>query len=91
MYQAGTQTGKVRFSIQAPAGAQRVLLAGDFNGWKPAPMKKGKGGMYVADASVPAKSFQYKYVVDGQWITDPDHANWAMNTFGTANSIGRLQ
>ena len=87
MYEKGKRKGTVRFAITVPAASQTVLLAGDFNNWKPTAMHKRKDGVYVADVPVSAETCEYKYVVDGRWITDPDHASFALNPFGTANSL----
>jgi 1,4-alpha-glucan branching enzyme len=90
MYAKGQRKGTVKFAIKAPAKAQNVLVAGDFNGWKPVAMKQRKDGVYVADVAVPAKTCQYKFVVDGHWMADPDHAEFAVNAFGTVNSVATV-
>jgi 1,4-alpha-glucan branching enzyme len=87
MYEKGKRKGTVTFGIKAPAGSQTVMLAGDFNDWKPTAMKRRADGVFVADARVSQKTCQYKYVVDGRWITDPDHAHFAPNPFGSVNSV----
>lgn len=50
-----------------------VLLAGDMNDWDPAknPMKL-KEGKWETDVFVNPGKYQYKFVVDGVWIRDPD-------------------
>ena len=91
MYEKAKRKGTVKFAIKVPAASNAVMLAGDFNDWKPTPMKKRKDGVFVADVPVSKTTFQYKYVVDGQWMTDPDHPNFAVNPFGTLNSFASLE
>jgi hypothetical protein len=76
----GTTRGEVRivedevvFSVRAP-GAKNVFLVGDFNNWN-ATLEK----MENADDRFEIKllllpgTYRYKFVVDGNWISDPDH------------------
>lgn len=66
---------KTRFSAEFP-GAQRVFLAGDFNGWDPEArrMKRARKGedVFVAVVDLEAGRHEFKYVVDGEWVCDPD-------------------
>ncbi len=79
---------KVEFKISAP-GANWVGIAGDFNGWKPDTLtaKKDKTGAWKASVTVPTGTYEYKFVVDGSWITDPTCSRRTVNSFGTENSV----
>ena len=90
MYEKGKRKGTVKFAIKVPGTPQTVLLAGDFNNWKPTAMEKRKDGMFVAAVPVSASTVEYKYVVDGKWVTDPDHANFAVSPSGTVNSFATI-
>ena len=90
MYEQGKRKGVVRFGLKPQAEVQAILLSGDFTQWKPVAMKKQRDGQFVVDVTVPSGTHQYKFLVDGRWVTDPDHSNWARNPFGTMNSIARL-
>ena len=90
MYQKGTRKGTVKFGIKPTVSAQQVLLAGDFNTWQPMEMKKLKDGRFVAEVPATKAAMEYKFVVDGMWITDPDHSHWARNPYGTMNSVANL-
>jgi len=79
---------KVRFEFKAPA-ASRVLLVGDFNAWNNAglALKKSKDGIWSIDLGLKPGKYQYKYIVDGQWKTDPSNRMSARNPFGSENSV----
>ena len=82
------KTKIVEFKISAP-GANRVGIAGDFNGWKPDALtaKKDKSGIWKASATVPTGTYEYKFVIDGSWIVDPSCSRRTVNSFGTENCV----
>jgi hypothetical protein len=84
--------GKVPFVFLEPA-AKRVSLSGEFNNWSPdaIPMERGEGGQWKASLVLPAGRYQYKFVVDGQWLPDPNAREQATNSFGTLNSVIEVQ
>jgi hypothetical protein len=66
--------GGIRFTYLDPnAGA--VSLAGEFNGWSTSatPLTKGADGTWSVVVPFAAGRHQYKFVVDGQWIADPEN------------------
>jgi len=78
----------IEFRISAP-NANWVGVAGDFNSWNPASLtaKKDSKGTWRASASVPTGTYQYKFVIDGNWITDPHCSRRSVNSFGSENSV----
>jgi hypothetical protein len=66
--------GGVRFTHSAPH-AREVLLAGSFNDWngRANPMALEEGGMWSAVVPLPAGAHEYKFVVDGNWVADPEN------------------
>ncbi len=59
-----------RATIRLPAGEARgpVSLAGDFNGWVPAPMRR-EGGEWVLDVPLAPGVYHYAFVgPDGTWF-----------------------
>ncbi len=90
MFSKGQKKGTVRFTVMPTNGARKVQLAGDFTDWHPVEMKKQKNGAYVATVPVPTGNHQYKFVLDGEWIVDPDNNAWAVNPFGTLNSVAQV-
>ena len=80
---------KVRFELAAEPGSQ-VAVAGTFNNWSltATPMKDSPGsGIFKAALRVPAGTHEYKFVVNGVWLTDPRCPEWATSGFGSLNSV----
>lgn len=80
---------RVAFELRCPAGAA-VSLAGSFNGWDPGakPMADAQGeGRYVAVCMLAPGSYEYKFVVNGEWTVDPANPSFVVNALGTLNSV----
>lgn len=84
----GPKVKKIAFQLNAP-NANAVLLTGDFNAWNPAGIKmsKEKAGAWKAEVELGAGRYEYKFVVDGKWWTDPANKHTAINSFGDVNSV----
>jgi hypothetical protein len=50
-------------------------------------MRRQSSGQYVLCVPLAPGEHEYKFVIDGEWITDPDNPNCAVNTYGTCNSV----
>ena len=77
-----------QFKLYAPK-AKKVSLAGDFNKWSTkehAAKKDTKGNWSTKIALKPGK-YEYKFIVDGNWLNDPSNNMVITNTYGTQNSI----
>ena len=76
------------FSLYAPH-VSKVELAGDFSGWVPILLRKDKhnDGMWTLDVSLKPGVYEYKFVVDGAWIADPENADTVDDTHGGRNSL----
>ena len=79
---------QVVFVHDAPQ-AKRVCLCGDFNQWSPeaTPMTRADHGPWSAAVSLPPGRYQYKLVVDGQWVHDPNARENISNPHGSLNSV----
>lgn len=79
---------RVCFTYQAPA-ASHVALAGDFTSWElnPRPMKKDKDGGWKLCVNLAPGRYEYKFVVDGQWLPDPAATECAPDPYGGVNSV----
>jgi chromosome partitioning protein len=80
--------GGMLFTLEAP-GANRVALAGDFNGWsEPVEMNDDdEDGVWVAIANLDPGVYQYKFVVDGQWQNDPTNPVSVDDSHSGKNSV----
>lgn len=87
MLSQGKNKSTIRFAIKPEAPAKEVSLAGSFTDWKPVEMARQKNGAFVTSVKLPRGTHQYKFVVDGTWIPDPDNDYRAPNPFGSANSV----
>lgn len=88
MAKARTAKQKVNFTYLAPE-ANSVMLAGDFTGWQQAPlsMKKDKNGTWKKTVSLAPGRYEYRLVVDGQWMDDPNCPRRQPNEFGGENCV----
>ena len=63
---------KVTFTYEG--SASKVLLAGSFNGWSGVSMTKN-GTTFTYTYDLEPGMHEYKFVVDGNWISDPSNPN----------------
>ena len=81
----------VVFNYTAEVKVGRIILAGNFNDWKPDntdyQMKDDDGdGIYSITVKLPPGEYQYKYVIDSKWTQDPYGPGEAPDGFGGMNS-----
>ena len=69
--------------------AKAVHLAGSFNGWQPelTSMTCLGGGFWTKELYLHPGRYEYRIVVDGEWIPDLHADNHAQNPFGGINSV----
>jgi chromosome partitioning protein len=69
--------------------ARSVQIAGDFNNWSAVstPMVSDHQGRWSAALPLKAGRYQYRLVVDGQWVTDPHNTYVETNQFGELNNV----
>jgi hypothetical protein len=81
---------RVRFHYPNP-GATTVFLAGTFNQWHPSskPLQATAAG-WVLELELPPGSYEYRFIVDGAWVTDPAASEMVSNPFGGDNSVVRV-
>ncbi|MBU1852537.1 MAG: isoamylase early set domain-containing protein [Candidatus Omnitrophica bacterium] len=82
---------KIRFQFDAP-GAKEVMVVGDFNNWdtNSTPLRRTKGSLWQKEVTLKSGRYEYKFVVDGNWILDSNNNNRVFNSFGTENSVLEL-
>lgn len=71
------------------ASAAAISIAGTFNDWRPSatPMVSLGAGRWVKELTLPSGVYEYRFVVDGEWMTDPRSSETAINPFGETNSV----
>ena len=71
--------------------AKLVTVAGSFNNWNSIvfPLQK-KRGRWIGSVSLPKGNHEYKLVVDGVWILDPQNP-MTMNNNGKINSLKTIE
>ena len=69
--------------------AKTVYVAGSFNEWKPenTPLVRAGNGHWVGDLAITPGRHEYLFVVDGQWLPDPNAKESVHNPFGGKNSV----
>jgi 1,4-alpha-glucan branching enzyme len=79
----------LRFS--APM-AKVVQVAGTFNGWRPeaSPLEPISSGEWAARLRLRSGQYEYRFVVDGAWVDDPQATKRSSNPHGGFNSVLRV-
>lgn len=84
--------GGIMFSYKS-SEAREVLIAGDFNHWVPEAMARAEGevDLWHKVISMGPGTYRYKFLVDGEWQTDPAHTQIEENRYGGINSVISIQ
>jgi 1,4-alpha-glucan branching enzyme len=77
---------EVVFNVYSP-DSKSVEVAGEFNNWTPAKMKKGEQGVWSIKLKLAAGTYQYKFVFDGSWEIDQANPNRVPDGQGGENSV----
>jgi 1,4-alpha-glucan branching enzyme len=67
-----------------------VAVAGSFNDWDPEALRLNydpASKLYSAFVDLEAGDYEYKFIIDGEWIVDEGNPNFCANDFGTLNSL----
>jgi 1,4-alpha-glucan branching enzyme len=70
-------------------GATQVSVCGQFNGWSPTatPMNRQSDGHWETAVALKPGRYEYKFVVDGDWLLDPAAPGSVPNDYGSRNSV----
>lgn len=80
--------GNVTFRLRGFPNARVVAVAGDFNKWNQSQLLFSKeDGDWVCRVQLPAGKYQYKFIVDGDWLTDPNNPTTVHDERGITNSL----
>lgn len=87
-YQKDRKRCVVTFYVKDDS-AQKVDLVGEWNGWKPEPMRRKKDGTFWLSKRLEVgKSYRFKYLIDGwRWKNECFADGEVPNPFGTTDSL----
>lgn len=77
---------KITFCVPAKE-AHKVEVAGDFNDWHLTELKRFKNGTFKTQLNLPVdKEYQFKYIVDGQWVNDSEADKYQWSDYAAADN-----
>jgi len=79
----------VLFAIDAP-NADQVRVTGEFTNWSREGRKMERDphdGLWKIVMNIPPGEYEYRFIVDGVWIRDPNNKDYIRNEFGQENSL----
>jgi len=80
--------GNTVFRLKGHADARVVAVAGTFNNWNQSQMLFGKeGDVWVCRIDLAPGKYTYKFIIDGDWILDPDNPTTEDDERGFTNSV----
>ena len=80
--------GNTTFRLKGYAEASVVVLTGSFNNWNQSQLLFGReGGDWVCRIDLDPGVYQYKFVVDGNWLLDPSNPDTAEDEAGNVNNV----
>lgn len=79
----------ILFVLDAP-NARNVYLTGEFTNWSREGFRMHRDeedGLWKSVLHLEPGEYEYRYIVDGVWIKDPNNADSVLNEFGQENSL----
>lgn len=80
---------RATFRLDAPE-AREVYVAGTFNDWTTKALKRQKDGRWSTWMNLEPGTYEYRFIVDGEWREDPASEGRSVNPFGGSNSVLEL-
>ena len=81
---------RVIFELPAYIRARQVNVVGDFNQWSrtATPLRQERDGVWRAVVDLPnGRRYEFRYLVDGQWVSDYHADALTINAYGSQNSL----
>lgn len=76
------------FELKQHQDAREVVVTGSFSGWTPNGYRMVRqNGKWILPFFLKPGKYTYKFIVDGNWITDPGNPLYEENEYGTGNSV----
>jgi len=83
---------KREFIYDAP-NASYVKIAGTFNNWNTSEeslMERNKDGTWSKCVFLAPGTYQYRFLIDDEWVTDQNNSNQINNPFGGKDSVVKI-
>lgn len=83
---------RVKFEVLAEPKA-KVFLAGSFNEWNNTAKElkeKDGDGCFTGTLLLESGEYEYKFIIDGNWVIDAENPNFNQNKIGTLNSVVKV-
>lgn len=93
MKKATVKRRRVKFEVLAEPDS-KVFLAGSFNNWdsEAKQLKEKDGdGVYTCTLLLEPGEYEYKFVINGEWLIDSENPNFSQNQIGTLNSVVKVE
>ena len=80
--------GNTTFRLKGYSEASIVVLTGSFNNWNQSQFIFGKeADEWICRIDLEPGKHAYKFIVDGNWLLDPDNPNTEDDDYGVKNSV----
>ncbi|MEW7290038.1 glycogen-binding domain-containing protein [Aquimarina sp. 2304DJ70-9] len=80
--------GNITFTLNGHTKARKVVLSGSFNKWNENLFRMTKAeDCWTITLKIKPGEYEYKFIVDGDWIEDPDNPLKKRNEFNEYNSF----
>jgi hypothetical protein len=80
--------GNTTFRLKGYPDAMIVALAGSFNNWNQSQFIFGReGDEWICRIDLEPGKHAYKFIVDGNWLLDPDNPETEDDDYGVKNSV----
>jgi chromosome partitioning protein len=82
--------GRLKDFLLEAKGAREVHLVGDFNNWSVSAdslLWQKEEGVWQKRVFLDRGRYRYKYVIDGEWATDPGNRHLEPNPYGGVDSV----
>ena len=82
------EEGNAVFHLNGYPNAKEVILAGSFNNWNEQALQMNKvPDGWELHAQLPPGRYEYKFIVEGEWMHDPENPEKVKNEHQTFNSV----
>jgi len=80
--------GSTGFRLKGHADASLIVLTGAFNNWSQSQLLFAReGDEWVCRVDLDPGVYQYKFIVDGDWLLDPSNPDTAEDEAGNVNNV----